>query len=125
MGMFCPLFYIPTYAVSRGMSATLSGYLLAILNAASTFGRIIPGILADKFGRLNAFMVGGITTGIVIFRFNLATTNAGLIVYSVVIGFTSGTIISGASAAFTLCPRIPGTWELTWEWVWPSALSQL
>ncbi|KAE8361730.1 major facilitator superfamily domain-containing protein [Aspergillus caelatus] len=107
IGMFFPLFYIPTYAVSRGMSATLSGYLLAILNAASTFGRIIPGILADKFGRLNAFTVGGITTGIVIFCFNLATTNAGLIVYSVVIGFTSGTIISGASAAFTLCPKDP------------------
>ncbi|KAJ1708874.1 monocarboxylate permease [Aspergillus flavus AF70] len=107
IGMFFPLFYIPSYAVSRGMSATLSGYLLAILNAASTFGRVIPGILADKFGRLNAFMVGGITTAIVIFCFNLATTNAGLIVYSAVIGFTSGTIISGASAAFTLCPKDP------------------
>ncbi|EIT74471.1 monocarboxylate transporter [Aspergillus oryzae 3.042] len=107
IGMFFPLFYIPSYAVSRSMSATLSGYLLAILNAASTFGRVIPGILADKFGRLNAFMVGGITTAIVIFCFNLATTNAGLIVYSAVIGFTSGTIISGASAAFTLCPKDP------------------
>ncbi|KAF7592143.1 hypothetical protein BBP40_000630 [Aspergillus hancockii] len=107
IGLFFPLFYIPTYAVSRGMSATLSGYLLAILNAASTFGRIIPGILADKFGRLNVFMVGGISTGIVIFCMNSATTNAGLIVYAVVIGFTSGTIISGGSTALTLCPKDP------------------
>jgi MFS family permease len=107
VGLFFPLFYIPTYAVSRGMSATLSGYLLAILNAASTFGRIIPGLLADKFGRLNTFAVGGIATGIVIFCFNSATTNAGLIVYAVVIGFTSGTIISGGSAALSICPKDP------------------
>ncbi|KAE8381979.1 major facilitator superfamily domain-containing protein [Aspergillus bertholletiae] len=107
IGMFFPMFYIPSYAVSRGMSATLSGYLLAILNAASTFGRIIPGILADKVGRLNAFVAGGIATGIVILCFNLATTNAGLIVYSVVIGFTSGAIFSAGAAAFTLCPKDP------------------
>ncbi|KAJ6093418.1 hypothetical protein N7486_008707 [Penicillium sp. IBT 16267x] len=59
IAMFAPLFYLPTYAVSRGMDATLASYLLAILNAASTFGRIIPGVLADKFGRLNIFMFGG------------------------------------------------------------------
>jgi hypothetical protein len=35
------------------MDATLASYLLAIINAASTFGRVIPGVLADKFGRLN------------------------------------------------------------------------
>ena len=103
MGMFSPLFYLPTYAVSRGMDATLSGYLLAILNAASTFGRVIPGVLADKFGRLNVFTFGGIVTGIVIFCLNSASSNAALIVYAVVFGFSSGTIISGASAAFSIC----------------------
>ncbi|KAE8153573.1 MFS general substrate transporter [Aspergillus avenaceus] len=112
-GMFTPLFFIPSYAVTRGMSPTLAGYLLAILNAASTFGRIIPGILADKFGRLNVFMLGGIMTGIVILCMNRATTNAGLIIYAVAIGFTSGTIISGASAAISICspdPRSMGTY---------------
>jgi MFS family permease len=107
IGMFTPLFFIPTYAVSRGMDPTLAGYLLAIVNAASTFGRIIPGVLADKYGRLNIFTLGGIVTGIVIFCMNAATTNAALIVYSVVFGFVSGTIISGASATFSLCPKDP------------------
>jgi MFS family permease len=100
-GMLTPLFYLPTYAVSRGMSPSLAGYLLAILNAASTFGRIIPGVLADKWGKINMFAFGGVITGIVIYTMNSADTNAGLIVYAVFFGFTSGTIISGGSAAFS------------------------
>ena len=103
MGMWTPLFYIPSYAVQRGMSPALAGYLLAIINAASTFGRIIPGVLADKYGRLNVYSLGGIITGIVVFCMNSAKTNAALIVYSIIFGFASGTIISGISASFSLC----------------------
>jgi MFS family permease len=113
LGMFTPLFFIPTYAVTRGMDATLASYLLAIVNTASTFGRIIPGVLADKYGRLNILALGGIMTGIVIFCLNKAETTAALAVYSVAFGFFSGTIISGASAAFCLClkdPRDIGTY---------------
>ena len=103
MGMFLPLFFIPTYATIRGMEATLAGYLSAILNASSTFGRVIPGIMADRLGKLNVYAAGALATGIVIFCINEATSNAALIVYSIVFGFTSGTIISGASVAFTVC----------------------
>jgi len=107
MGMWTPVFYIPTYAVSRGMSATLAAYLLAIINASSTFGRIIPGFLADKLGRINTYAFAGVGTGIMVFCINSPTTNAGLIVYSVFFGFISGTIISSASAAISLCTPDP------------------
>ena len=101
LGMFAPLFFIPTYAVMQGMEVTLASYLLAILNAASTFGRVIPGILADKFGRFNILAIAGISTGITILCLDQAKTTAGLVVYSIAFGFTSGTIISGGTAAFT------------------------
>ncbi|KAF3071154.1 putative transporter MCH4 [Daldinia childiae] len=107
LGTFVPLFYIPTYAVSRGMDPTLASYLLAIINAASTFGRVIPGVLADKFGRLNMFAIGGIITSIVIFCWNKTESTAALVVYSIAIGFSTGTVISGASAAFTEVPKDP------------------
>ncbi|KAM0668594.1 hypothetical protein ACQRIT_007378 [Beauveria bassiana] len=103
IGMFLPLFFIPTYATMRGMQPTLAGYLSAILNASSTFGRIIPGVMADKLGKLNVYSVGAVTTAIVIFCMNEAKSNPALIVYAVIFGFTSGTIISGASVAFTVC----------------------
>ncbi|KAJ9149104.1 MFS general substrate transporter [Pleurostoma richardsiae] len=107
LGMMTPLFFIPTYAVTKGMDATLASYLLAILNAASTFGRIIPGIMADKFGRTNILALGGISTGVVILCLTKAESTAALVVYSVFFGFVSGTIISGGSAALTGCVKDP------------------
>jgi MFS family permease len=113
MGMWTPVFYIPVYAVSRGMSPLLASYLLSIINGSSTFGRIIPGILADKLGRLNMFAFSGIATGIMVFLIDKPTTNAGIIVYSVFFGFVSGTIISAGGAAISMCtkdPRNAGTY---------------
>ncbi|KAI1381308.1 MFS general substrate transporter [Hypoxylon crocopeplum] len=107
LGTFTPIFYIPTYAVSSGVDPTLASYLLAIINAASTFGRVIPGVLADKFGRLNIFAFGGFVTGITIFCWDKAETTAALVVYSIAIGFSSGTVISGGSAAFSECSQDP------------------
>ncbi|WZH46747.1 Riboflavin transporter mch5 [Fusarium acuminatum] len=107
IGMFAPLFFLPSYAVTRGIDPTLASYFLAITNAASTFGRIIPGILADKYGRLNMYSLGGLSTGIVILCMNEAKTTAALVVYALVFGFTSGTIISGVSAAFALVSKDP------------------
>ncbi|KAL7945480.1 major facilitator superfamily domain-containing protein [Trichoderma barbatum] len=113
IGLFMPIIFLPTYAVARGMDATLAGYLPAILNAASTFGRIIPGVLADKYGRLNMYALGSFITSIVTFCMNSTSSNAAIIVYSVVFGFTSGTIISGATVSITGCtndPRNIGTY---------------
>ena len=104
-GMFMPFFYLPSFAIERGMSQLLAGYLLAIVNAASVFGRVVPGVLAIKYGCLNMFALGGIISGIVIFCMNSVTNNPGLIVYSIFFGFASGTIISGGSAAFSTCPE--------------------
>lgn len=107
LGMFTPLFFLPIYAVSRGMDASMASYLLAIVNASSIFGRIIPGVIADRYGRLNIFSIAGLSTGIVIMCLNLARSTPGLVVYAIVFGFTSGMIISGASAAFSVCPKDP------------------
>ncbi|AEO61530.1 hypothetical protein MYCTH_2072063 [Thermothelomyces thermophilus ATCC 42464] len=113
LGMFMPFFYIPSYAITRGLEATLASYLLAIANAASTFGRIIPGIIADKFGKLNVFATGSLLTGVVVLCLNSTVSTAGLVVYSLAVGFASGTIISGASSAISVCtsdPRNLGTY---------------
>lgn len=103
LGMLTPLFFLPTYAVSRGMEPALAGYLSAILNGASTFGRVIPGVMADKYGRLHVFALGSVATGVTAMCMSSATTAAGLVGYAVAFGFASGTIISGATAAFSIC----------------------
>ena len=112
-GMFAALFFYPTYAVSRGMDATLASYMLAIINAASIFGRVVPGILSDKIGRINTFAFGGVASGITILCMSLPKSTAAIIVYAVFIGFSTGTIISGGAAAISATcpdPRNMGTY---------------
>jgi MFS family permease len=105
--MFTPMFYLTTYATTKGISTMLAGYLLALVNAASTFGWIMPGALADKYSHLNTFAIGGVTTDILVFCITSATSNATLIIYAIFFRFCSGIIISGALATFSSCPDNP------------------
>lgn len=107
VGMFVPLFMIPTYAITKGMGETLASYLVAIVNAASFFGRVIPGVLGDKLGRINTLVTAGLSTGILVFCWPEADSNAAIIVFAAVFGFCSGAIISGGSVAITLCADRP------------------
>ncbi|EGC42799.1 monocarboxylate permease-like protein [Histoplasma capsulatum var. duboisii H88] len=105
IGFSTPIWFLPTYAVSRGMDTTLASYMLAIINGASALGRIIPGVLADKFGRINILGIGSIVTGVIVSCMNETESTAALVVFSVAFGFSSGTIMSGIAAAFSVCAK--------------------
>jgi len=107
LGLFTPFFYLPSYAVSQGMSPTLSGYLVAMLNGASFFGRVVPGILADKVGPLNMLTIAAFSSGLLILVWQAITTNAGIIVFAVLYGFCSGAIISLNTFALASVPKNP------------------
>ena len=52
-------FYLACFGQTRGwMSDTLALYLLPILNAASSIGRVVPNWLADRVGALNVVIPG-------------------------------------------------------------------
>lgn len=107
IGMLIPAFLIPTYAISRGVDETLASYLAAVLNAASFFGRVIPGIVGDKIGRLNIFAFAALSTSIVTFCWPHAETQGAIIVIALVFGFCSGAIVSGGSVAVSACTDEP------------------
>lgn len=107
LGVFVPMFYLPSYAISHGMSPTLAPYLIAIFNAASLFGRILPGIVANKFGRFNILFGAAFISGIIAFCWQAATSNAGIIAFSAFYGFFSGTIISMMSVCVSMLPQDP------------------
>ncbi|KAH6889185.1 major facilitator superfamily domain-containing protein [Thelonectria olida] len=107
IGMFVPLFLLPAYAITKGMSESLASYLVAVINGASIFGRVIPGVLGDKFGRINTLVGAAVSTSIIIFCWPKAETNASIIVIAALFGFSSGAIISGGSVAITLCTDDP------------------
>ncbi|KAJ5202496.1 hypothetical protein N7449_004575 [Penicillium cf. viridicatum] len=93
-GIFTPFFYLTEYAIAQGMSVNLSSYILSILNAASVFGRLLPGVLADKVGRFNTICCFGSSTGILLLCWIAVKSNAAIIVFAALYGFFSGAIIS-------------------------------
>jgi len=81
--------------MAAGMSTTLAGYLLAILNAASIFGRIIPGALADKVGKFNMQSLWCLVAGILVLALAIpASSNAAFITFAGLYGFASGAFVS-------------------------------
>jgi MFS family permease len=101
MGGFLPFTFIIVQAKAQGMSASLAGYLVSILNAASTFGRIVPAHFGDVFGVFNIMILLTGFGAIVNFALWLPSTvmesghtNALIIVYTIFYGFASGCIFS-------------------------------
>lgn len=89
-GLFIPFFYISIYATAHGVTSDLSFYLISIVNGASFFGRVLPGYLADKCGHFNLAGLAMLASGVIAFTWTAATAPAGLIVWSLAYGFTSG-----------------------------------
>lgn len=94
-GFFVPIDYLPSQAVSAGMSASLASYLLSILNAGSLFGRLFAGIFSDKWGKYNIYIVVCFLSGVWVLTLWLpAKTDGALIAFAVLFGFFSGAYVS-------------------------------
>ncbi|KAL4904772.1 hypothetical protein BDW74DRAFT_153477 [Aspergillus multicolor] len=98
-GLFPPINYVISEAMAQGMNYDLALYMLPILNAASLFGRIIPGAIGDKIGRYNCMVIMTTLTAITVLAIWIpVTTNAGIIFFAAAFGLTSGAFISLAPA---------------------------
>ena len=90
-----PIYYLQSYALTHGMQGQdLANYLLAILNAASIPGRIVPSFVADKAGALNTFIAICFLTGATNLYWISVSNAAGNIAFAVLSGFFSGGVVS-------------------------------
>lgn len=110
MGLFVPFFFLTSYSVSIGKDPDMSFYLISILNGVSLFGRLLPGLLADRFGPFNIMLLASFFSGIICCCMASVTTVGGLVVFAAAYGFTSGAIISlqGACATRLVGPESYG-----------------
>ena len=100
LGMYVPFFYLQSYAIEHGYTdENLGFYLLAIINAGSIFGRIVPNFLADKVGPFNMLAYTSLIAALLAFIWIGIHNAAGLIVFASMYGFFSGTFVSLPPAA--------------------------
>ncbi|KAL4820665.1 major facilitator superfamily domain-containing protein [Aspergillus spinulosporus] len=98
-GLFLPFAFIPTQAQRYGMSPYLASYLLAILNAGSIPGRILPPYIADYLGRFNLMILTTMICIILVLALWLPSrTDGTAIAFAVLYGFAGGSAVSLAPA---------------------------
>jgi len=95
-GIFVPLTYITSYAISHGHSSAFSFQIIAILNAGSFFGRFFAGLLADMIGRMNTLILSIFLCVISCFALWLpaGSSTPMIIVFAIIFGFVSGSNLS-------------------------------
>jgi MFS family permease len=98
LGLFSPFFYISSYAASHGASAQTSFYMISIMNAATLFGRVIPGIVADRMGHYNVMVLSLLVSGLISFCWTAVHSLAGLVIWSIAYGFSSGVSCPAANS---------------------------
>jgi MFS family permease len=90
-GLYTPFVYMDLFTHTYRIPA--DGYWISILNASSTFGRVIPGVMGDHFGRINTLLPHMVLAVIFLLIFPVFT-NLSLIAFTLVYGYCSGCFVS-------------------------------
>ncbi|ETS82739.1 hypothetical protein PFICI_04615 [Pestalotiopsis fici W106-1] len=108
LGAYTPFYYIQLFAEDRSITnSDLAFYLIAILNAASTVGRIVPNFVADKLGPFNMMVPCAIICGILILTLLAVEEQGPLLACTALYGVFSGSFVSlSPSILVTLSPNL-------------------
>lgn len=94
-GLYAPYFYVPIYAERIiGTSPDFAFYLLAIINAGSFVGRVLPPLVAHRLGPYNTLLPYLFITAIIGFAWMSVRSVAGIVVFSIFYGFFSGSVLA-------------------------------
>ncbi|MCJ1383129.1 hypothetical protein MMC17_006242 [Xylographa soralifera] len=95
MGIYVVFFYIQLYALSNtDMSPYLAFYLLAIISAGSSLGRILPNFAADYVGTLNMQTTFAFASAVLSLSLIAIRNEKGILAFCVLYGFFTGTFVS-------------------------------
>jgi predicted MFS family arabinose efflux permease len=114
-GLFCSFlgYWIPTVFItpfaefSLKTSTTYAFNLLAILNAGSCAGRVLPAFIAHRLGPCSVLVGGAFGLGILILAWIRINDIAGITVWAVLVGFMSGITVAIPAAVVPLLSPTP------------------
>ncbi|KAL8944730.1 MAG: hypothetical protein Q9216_000299 [Gyalolechia sp. 2 TL-2023] len=100
-GLSIVLFYISYYGFEQEiLDRKMSFYIIAIFNAASTFGRTAPNALSDRVGPFNLIAPCAIACGVLMLCMIAVGSEAAIIILAILIGFFSGVFIAMPPVCF-------------------------
>ncbi|KND94330.1 Riboflavin transporter MCH5 [Tolypocladium ophioglossoides CBS 100239] len=95
-------YYLQSYALAHGMQASsLAPYLVALLNASTIPGRLVPSLFDDRCGPLDTYVVVCACTCASVLYWISVSNAAGNVTFAVLYGFFSGGVVSLATVVVT------------------------
>lgn len=105
MSIYIAFFYVQLYALLEcNTSAQVASLLLAVTNAGSFFGRLVPNYLSDKMtGPMNIQVPFAFAAAVLALAWIGVKSTAGVIAFCLLYGFASGAFVSlGGPICFNL-----------------------
>jgi len=100
--LFVPPFFLPLYARSIGQSAQVGAALVAGFNFSSALGRVLSGLLSDRFGSVNSLLLSLVISAVsMLVLWPISTSLAPLIVFLIINGMGNG-------GFFAIMPTVVG-----------------
>ena len=93
-GVYVPYFFIQSYALELSIAENMTFNIVAIMNAATFFGRFPYNYLADMYGGITVLVPCCLATAILLFFWRFVHTLSGLIVISATFCFVTGGLVS-------------------------------
>ncbi|KAF8990292.1 MFS general substrate transporter [Cyathus striatus] len=106
-GLYFPYFYLQLFSIVKGIEPNIAFYTLAILNAASFPGRIVPNLFADRLGPINLFVPSAIICSGLLFSMYGISSVGSIVAFAIIYGFFSGAWIGLASPCLASLARHP------------------
>lgn len=98
--LYTAYFYIQLFDELNHLSTLdFSPYTVTLMNVGSIFGRILPTYLSDKVGVINMSIASTFASAVLAFGWMGVHNLAGVIVFVLLYGFTSGAVLTVTSAA--------------------------
>ncbi|KAF8199455.1 major facilitator superfamily domain-containing protein [Pholiota molesta] len=93
-GLYYPIFFLQLNSIKNGISPHLAFYTIAILNAASAVGRVIPNLLVYRYGAFNVIIPCVYLASLLVFCTLAIKDVPGTMVFAILYGFFSGAYAS-------------------------------
>ena len=104
-GVYVPYFFIQSYALDLAIPERQTLPIVAVMNAATFFGRFPYNYLADLYGGITVLVPCCLATAVILFLWRFVYDLAGLIVISATFCFVTGGLVSLPAATIANLTR--------------------
>lgn len=88
--LYIPYYYMQQFTAYKQVDGEVSKYVIAILCAGASVGRVVPPMLADTFGKLNIITCVALINGVLLLCWLAIENTGGVVAFAVIYGFFSG-----------------------------------